>query len=73
MKREKWIEDNLERETAVARKRIQVAETAIIEELNDMTTAEIVGETTREPETTFEQMLNAIGDSLSDHASSGNE
>jgi len=36
----------VERETAVARKRVQDAETAIMQELNDMTTSENVGATT---------------------------
>jgi len=43
--REKWIEDFVERETAVARKRVQDAETAIIQ---DMTTAENGGRDNRE-------------------------
>jgi len=60
----------VERETAVARKRVQDAETAIMQ---DMTTAENGGATTGKPETTFEEMLNAIGDSLSDLASSDDE
>jgi len=68
--REKWIEDFVERETAVARKRVQDAETAIMQ---DMTTAENWGATTGKPETTFEEMLNAIGDNLSDLASSDDE
>jgi len=63
----------VERETALARKRVQDAETAIMQELNDMTTAENVGATTGKPETTFEEMLNAIGDSPSDLASSDEE
>jgi len=63
----------MERETAVARKRVQDAETTIIQELNDMTTAENVGTTTGKPETTFEDMLNPIGDSLSNLASSDEE
>ena len=63
----------MQRETAVARKRVQDAETAIMQELNDMTTAESAGGTTRKPEITFEAMLNAIGDSLSDLASSDDE
>ena len=37
-----------------------------------MTQAEIAGLTSREPEKTFEEMLIAIGDSLSDLASSDN-
>jgi hypothetical protein len=66
----KWIEDCVERESAVARKRVQDAETAIMQ---DITTAENWGMTTRKPETTFEEILNAIGDSLSDLASSDDE
>jgi hypothetical protein len=60
----------VERETAVARKRVQDAETAIIE---DMTTAETECATTGKPKTTFEEMLNAIRDSLSDLGSSDDE
>jgi len=70
---EKWIEDYVERETAVATMRVQDAETAIMQELKDMTTAESAWATTRKPETMFEDMLNAIGDSLSDLSSSVNE
>ena len=71
--REKWIKDYVKREIAVARKRVQDAETAVMQELKDMTTAESAGGTTRKPETTFEEMLNAIGDSLSDLATSDNQ
>jgi len=70
---EKGIEDSVERETTVARKRVQDAETAIIQQLKDMTTAECVGATTRMPEATFEKMLNAIGECLSDPVSSDDE
>ena len=63
----------MERETAVPSKRVQDAETAIMQELKDMTTAESVGATTRNAETTFEEMLNAIRDSLSNLACSNNE
>jgi len=63
----KWIEDFVERETAVARMRVQYSETAIRQELNDITTA------TGKAETTFAGMLNAIGDSLSDLASSNDK
>jgi len=69
----KWIEDYVERETTVARQWVQDAEGAIMQELKDMTTAETAGVTTRKPETMFEQMINAIGDSLSDLASSDDE
>ena len=63
----------MERETTVTRKRVQDAETAIIQELKDMTTAESAWATTRKPETMFQDMLNSIGDSLSDLASSDDE
>jgi len=65
--KEKWIVDYVERETAVARTRVQDAETAMAQELKDMTTA------TGKPETMFEEMLNAIGDRLSDLACSDDE
>jgi len=68
--KEKWIEDYVERETAGARKRVEDAEAAFQQEQDDMTQAEIAGLTSREPEKTLEEMLVAIGDSLSDPASS---
>jgi len=68
--KEKLIEDYVERETAGARKRVEDAEAAVQQEQDDMTQAEIAGLTSREPEKTFEEMLVAIGDSLSDLASS---
>jgi len=68
--KEQWIEDYVERETAGARKRVEDAEAAVQQEQDDMMHAEIAGLTSREPEKTFEQMLVAIGDSLSDLASS---
>jgi len=67
---EKWIEDYVERETAGARKRVEDAEAPVQQEQNDMSQAEIAGLTSREPDMTFEQMLVAIRDSLSDLASS---
>ena len=63
--KEKWIEDYVERDTAVARHRVEDVETVIMQELTDMTTAESPGATTRTPETTVEAMANVIGDSLS--------
>jgi len=60
----------VERETAGARKRVEDAEAAVQQEQNDMTQAEIAGLTSTELEKTFEDMLVAIGDSLSDLASS---
>ena len=68
--KEKWIEDDVERETAGARKRFEEAGAAFQQEQDDMTHAEIAGLTPREPEKTFEEMMADIGDSLSDLASS---
>jgi len=70
---EKCMEDYADRETAVARKRVQDAETAIMQEQEHMMDVEKGRSTTRMPETTFEEMLNAIGDSLSDLASADDE
>jgi len=63
----------MSRETAVARKRVEDAETAIEQKQEDMSNVEKAGLTTREPEKTFEEMLNAIGDSLSDLTISDDE
>jgi len=68
--KEKWIEDYVETETAGARKRVEEAEAAVQQGQDDMKQAEIAGLTSREPEKTFEEMLVAIRDSLSDLASS---
>jgi len=70
MKRVKRIEDFVERETAVARKLVQDTETAI---MHHMTTAANQGATTRKPKAKFEEMLNAIRDSLSNLASSDDD
>jgi len=67
---EKWIEDYFDRETAVARKRVQDAETAIMQQQKHMTNVEKARSTTTKPETTCDEMSNAIGDSLSDLTSS---
>jgi len=71
--KEKWIEDYVERETAVATKLVQDTEKPIMHGLQDMTAAENVGATTRTPQTMFQEMLNAFGDSLSDLVSSDDE
>jgi len=63
----------VDRETAVARKRVQDTETAIMQDQEHMRNVEKAQSTTTKPETTFEEMLNAIGDSLSDLASSEDE
>jgi len=71
--KEKWIKEYVVRETAVARKLVQDAETGIIQEPEDMRNAESVGSTSRKLEKTSEEMFNAIGDSLSNYASSVDE
>jgi len=63
----------VERETTVARQRAQNAQTAIMEKLKDITTAENTGTTTRKHKTTVEEMSNAIGDRPSDLASSDDD
>jgi len=68
--KEEWIEDYVERETAGARKQVEDAEAAVQQEQHDMTHAEIARLTSSVPEKTFEEMLVATGDSLSDLASS---
>jgi len=68
--KEQWIEDFVERETAGARIRVEDAETAVRQVQNGMTYAELAGLMSRKPEKTIEQMLVAIGDCLSDLASS---
>jgi hypothetical protein len=71
--KQKQMKDNVERETAVARTRIQDAERPIMHEPKDMTTADSTRVTTRKPETTFEEMLNTMRDSLSDLVASDDE
>jgi hypothetical protein len=68
--KEKWIEDFVERETAVARNRVQDAETA---SMQNIMTGETWGMTTWKPETRIEEMFNAIVDSWSDLACSDDE
>jgi hypothetical protein len=71
--KEKWIKDDMERETAVARKRVEDAETPITLEQEDMRSVKSGRLTSKEPRQMFEWMLGAIGDSLSDLASSDDE
>jgi len=68
--KEKWINDLVDRKTAVAPVRGEDAEIAIKQEQEDMRNAEKAGLTTTYPDTTFDEMMNAIGYSLSDLASS---
>jgi hypothetical protein len=63
----------VERETAVARKRVQDPDASIMQELKDMTTAENAEATTRIPDTMFEEILNASRDRLRDLASCDDE
>ena len=65
-----WIEDYVERETTRARKRVEDSEAAVQQEQDDMMHAEQAGLTSREPEKTVEEMLVAVGDSMSDLVSS---
>jgi len=68
--KEQWIEDYVERETAVARKRVEDADAVVQQEQEDMKYAEIAGLTDWEPKITLDEMMVAIGGSLSDVASS---
>ena len=63
----------MDRETAGASKQFGKAETAIIQEQENMTNAEKAQLTIRKSDRMFEEMLNAIGDSLSNLACSDNE
>jgi len=69
----KWIEDNVNGETAAARKRVQDAETATMQEQDHLGYVEKARSTSTKLETTCKEMLSAIGDSLSDLASSEDE
>jgi len=71
--KEQWIDDYVERETTVARKRVENSETAIKQEQDDIRNAENAGLTSRKSEKSFEDRLNAIGDCPSDLASSDEE
>ena len=57
----------------MARHRVQDAETLIMQEQEHMGNVEKGRSTTTKPEITFEEILNVIGDSLSDLASSEDE
>jgi len=63
----------VQRETAVARQQVEVAETAIMDEQEDRRNAEMVGLTTRKTNRIFEEMLNVIGDCVRDLGSTDNE
>jgi len=69
---EKWIQDHVERETSWARKRVDNTEALVQQEQEDVKNVEQVGFKNSEPNKTFEEMIVAIGDSVSDLASSEN-
>jgi len=71
--KDKWIVDDVDRETAVARKTVQGPETAIMQVQKDMRNAEKAGSTTTKPENIFEEMMYAIRDSLRNLACSDDE
>jgi hypothetical protein len=71
--KEKWMEGYVERETTVARKQVEDAETAVKQEPEDIRSAESGGLTAREHGQTFDEMLDAIGDSLRELARSDDE
>jgi hypothetical protein len=70
--KKKCIKDYVDTETAVGRNQVGHIERATKQKQENMTKAENAGQTTTMPETTFEEMLNTIGDSLSDLASFDN-
>jgi hypothetical protein len=70
---EEEIKEYVERETAGAEMQVEVAETAIMQEQEDESNPEHEQSTTTNPDTTFEEMLNAIADSGSDLANSDDE
>jgi len=71
--KEKWIENYVETDTAVARKQVEDAEAPIKQEQEEIRNAENVGVTTSEPKNMFEEIMNAIGDGLINLASCNNE
>jgi len=71
--KEQWIEDYVERETTVGRKRVEDAEKAIKQEQENMKNAGNAGLTTRMCENTFEMIMDVIGSSLSTLALSDDE
>jgi len=66
---DEWVEDYVERETTGARKLVEDAGAADQHVHDDMTHTQITGSTSRAPEKTFQEMLVAITDRLSDIAS----
>ena len=71
--KEQWIDHDMERESAVATMAVEDAETAINQKQEDHKNTENAGSTSRKPAKSFQGMFHAIGDSLSNLASSNNE
>jgi len=71
--KEQYIKDYINSETTVPRKPVEDGEIVIMQEHEDVRNAEKMGLTPSKSEKTFEVMLNAIGDSLSELASSHHE
>jgi len=69
-KREIWIKDDVETETAAERNQVEDAEAAIWHEQEDKGTAENAGSMTREPKNSVHEMMVGIGDRLSNLGSS---
>jgi len=67
---EKWIDNSVERAMAGARKQLEDAEAAVQQEQEETRKAENTGLMLREAENTFQEMMVAIGESLSDLAGS---
>jgi len=63
----------MDRDTTVARKRVEDSERAITQEQKDMRNAIKAGLTTTSPDIIFEEMLNTIRDSLHHLASSNDK
>jgi len=68
--KEKWVEEYDETDTTGATKRVQDAVAAVQQQQEDTKKAENDRSTNREPEMTFQEIMDDIGDSLSDYASS---
>ena len=66
----KCIENYVERENAGVTKRVEDAQAVVQQDQEDTNKAEIAGLKNRQSEITFQEMMVAIGDSLSDLASS---
>jgi len=67
--KELWINDYVERETAVATTQVEDPDAAVQQEQQDRINAENSGLINWEPGKTFQQMMVAIGESLSDRES----